>query len=557
MILTILSFTFVLLSCTVLQIHSSSSYRLSTTKPAGGILVENCSAFLDGKEYAHTIDIFPARAPQMWRSCDDAYSVTWQHDIDQHIVRLPWELRMQLISTMGFCPHLRCQLGNVSHSPNYGMCPPGLCYTKLESGARSFGACCFDSQGIFESGNLIGVASKSQAVAKPIYKHSAVLLQSLFHNNQDDFCNCSTEDASKCSPEEIICNTEHNSLDDVSMIERHWLTDHFINANRMFDGSLLITQCPHTSTIEHDIPLFIKQEDIHLWIQLAPMPSQIGQGRYADCHLLPSFLPLLERHSSMTYKSNSTGDDLWSSNSIMTRNHYIVEDITQRMQQLVLKLQSLGYSLISDAANPNRFQFEGIEIVLLSNKYNDVVHPVLYVWFQPWLDFSTPPSAFHPALKTIAEHAGEYLTNYNTLSGNNKSRPKKKVAISCLSGRGRSGSVAALIASQLMRKDTSNKFVSSINSGENGWTHATLVHLIVQLRGQRDGMVETPAQYRLLAKLSGLSDPGYEISQIGQQWPVMSYLHFQLQSRKELWLVIGISICIGIGIGAAITVSLN
>jgi protein tyrosine phosphatase len=234
-----------------------------------------------------------------------------------------------------------------------------------------------------------------------------------------------------------------------------------------------------------------------------------------------------------------------------------VEDITQRMQQLVLKLQSLGYSLISDAANPNRFQFEGIEIVLLSNKYNDVVHPVLYVWFQPWLDFSTPPSAFHPALKTIAEHAGEYLTNYNTLSGNNKSRPKKKVAISCLSGRGRSGSVAALIASQLMRKDTSNKFVSSINSGENGWTHATLVHLIVQLRGQRDGMVETPAQYRLLAKLSGLSDPGYEISQIGQQWPVMSYLHFQLQSRKELWLVIGISICIGIGIGAAITVSLN
>jgi len=109
---------------------------------------------------------------------------------------------LKLIASSGFCPHLRCQLGNVSNSGTDEKCPAGLCYTKLENGSPSFGACCY-SDGKFDSGmivfvifksvtrphnlvfslllqigDLIGVFSKTQPAPKPIYKHSRVVLRS-------------------------------------------------------------------------------------------------------------------------------------------------------------------------------------------------------------------------------------------------------------------------------------------------------------------------------------------------------------------------------------------
>lgn len=65
------------------------------------------------------------------------------------------------------------------------------------------------------------------------------------------------------------------------------------------------------------------------------------------------------------------------------------------------------------------------------------------------------------------------------------------VAISCLSGRGRTGTFAALVAGRLhaVRR------------------HGELVDLIVQMREHRDGVVETPQQYRFVAETLGLSSP--------------------------------------------------
>jgi hypothetical protein len=65
------------------------------------------------------------------------------------------------------------------------------------------------------------------------------------------------------------------------------------------------------------------------------------------------------------------------------------------------------------------------------------------------------------------------------------------VTISCLSGRGRTGTFAALLLGRM----------------EGVHSHSQLVDTIVQMREGRDGMLETPQQYRFVARALGLSDP--------------------------------------------------
>lgn len=65
------------------------------------------------------------------------------------------------------------------------------------------------------------------------------------------------------------------------------------------------------------------------------------------------------------------------------------------------------------------------------------------------------------------------------------------VAVSCFSGRGRTGTFAALVLGRMQRVTT----------------HSQLVDIIVGLREGRDGMLETPEQYRFVALALGLPDP--------------------------------------------------
>lgn len=64
------------------------------------------------------------------------------------------------------------------------------------------------------------------------------------------------------------------------------------------------------------------------------------------------------------------------------------------------------------------------------------------------------------------------------------------VVVSCLSGRGRSGTLSALILGRLHRVTT----------------HTQLADIIVGMRERRDGMLETPQQFRFVAKLLQLPD---------------------------------------------------
>ena len=64
------------------------------------------------------------------------------------------------------------------------------------------------------------------------------------------------------------------------------------------------------------------------------------------------------------------------------------------------------------------------------------------------------------------------------------------VAVNCLSGRGRTGTFAAIILGKLM----------SVR------THTDLIDIIVSMREHRDGLVETPAQFRFAASALNLPD---------------------------------------------------
>ena len=65
------------------------------------------------------------------------------------------------------------------------------------------------------------------------------------------------------------------------------------------------------------------------------------------------------------------------------------------------------------------------------------------------------------------------------------------VAINCLSGRGRTGTFSAIVIGKLL----------------NIKTLPELVDVIVGMRENRDGLVETPAQFRFAAHTLNLPDP--------------------------------------------------
>lgn len=413
------------------------TYKLSATKPAGGILVEDCSSFFGDTQYPYRIDIFPKDNLSLWRSCDDAYYGTWMKDVRGDIRGLSSLLRWKLATTMGFCPHLRCQLGTVSHSPAYSQCPAGLCFTKLEQGAKSFGACCFDSEGVFDSGNLFGIANKSQSVPKPIYKHSAVRIR-------------------RKDPD---------------------LSASFINANFVHDGSLIVTQCPMKATAADALQM-ISQENIDLWIQIAP---QSPTGRYSDCQLLHSLLPHF-------YADPST--DLVDIENSELFHQYVA--LASSVSPSHANFTAYTLPVIPPVITTPSFEIH----LLQRSKEACVPHCatsrlLISVWFQQWTDFDAPSSRHFDVLRTVAQFAATMSLR------NNRRGDVSRVAISCLSGRGRSGSMASLVA--FLR--------------DNGATagHDAMVDIIVRLRSQRDGMVETPSQYRAVALLAGLPDPAMKL----------------------------------------------
>ena len=120
----------------------------------------------------------------------------------------------------------------------------------------------------------------------------------------------------------------------------------------------------------------------------------------------------------------------------------------------------------------------------------------------------------------LIDYAISILQSNNTTSSTGSSSSSSSgggssnIMISCLSGRGRSGTLSALLIGRMQQITT----------------FAQLVDIIVQLRENRDGMLETPQQFRYIAKLLNLSDPGICSSYCS--------IHHHIQENESTRLII-------------------
>jgi hypothetical protein len=208
--------------------------------------------------------LFPLhQSPHDWRSCNDAYTYSWSKDFKKEVIALSSRDSAKMINSMGFCPQNRCQLYNLTATGVDGMSPEGLCYTKVENGGLSYGACAFHN-GVFNAGVLIGYYYKTQPTPKPIYKKSRIVL--------------GNKRGKLGGTDESIGS--------------------FINANEIYPG-LIGTQCSLASrptgfhnTVD-EVKRMIIENNITFWVQLAPsgLENFFADGVYtpgtANCGVFP------------------------------------------------------------------------------------------------------------------------------------------------------------------------------------------------------------------------------------------------------------------------------
>jgi len=346
--------------------------------------------------------LFPLTAhPSQWLSCGyDAYEYTWDREGPNN-----WLLEdlsqlelLKLSRSMGFCPHLRCQLGELAESRTPGRCPEGLCYTRLQSGYPTFGACCFQEDGSFNSGELIGFYDLIRPIQKPIYKKNRIVLG--------------------------------DNLIDESR-------ESFINANEVFPG-LIVTDCPQDTTLQQ-FKRMLSQYNVTLVIQMHPHRNAMPQTD-------PNFCAMNPYHFSCRRPCFD-----WVTSYFGNQSGLLSEGIEQLRSE--------------DHPTMNYVQYN----------YSLFQKPLKHFWYYNWEDFSIPSD--NATLLFMAREAAEHL------------QKGAKVVISCYSGRGRSGTLAALIVGILHQYTTVSELVDSI----------------VRMRESRDGLVELPSQFKYVQELLNLT----------------------------------------------------
>lgn len=455
------------------------------------------------KSSSKNADIYVLPCPQgspLHRSCSDAYEYTWRNDFKGEIKSLSSINKDKLINSMGFCPHLRCQLGNVSNSAHNGGCPDGLCYTKLEDGGPSFGACCFKN-GSFLSGNLIGHYHKTQKTPKPIYSHSRIVLGG-------DIADKSFES--------------------------------FINANYIHPN-IIATQCPLIPSIYNrngtinDMKRMIIEQNVSYWIQLAPdshpfesihinssqthspvctdfifpylgnASSPFSQG-ISDFKFLNEEAVMSNQsshvHVSFTItayirsRGNGIYDTIFENPMGNNNNNNKNEGLEELMVTLSFDSSENHYSKIIFPPPPHTSPTPNNDKNTSLNGYNSaipipginkepwlkVTRNVDHIWYFKWKDFEIPPDEDDELILSIADSAAKVIRD-----------KEGTIAISCKSGRGRTGTLAAIVLGR-------HKNIKTLDE---------LTDIIVGFRHARDSMVEMPAQFRYISRLLQLGETNH------------------------------------------------
>jgi hypothetical protein len=135
---------------------------------------------------------------------------------------------------------------------------------------------------------------------------------------------------------------------------------------------------------------------------------------------------------------------------------------------------------LDNGARISNFDCEGDEF---NGHWKRESFTVNHIWYYSWKDFETPPKSDDLAIRHIAEETARVIRNGNT------------GVISCVAGRGRSGTFGAIVVGLLKGN------VSSLRD---------LVQIVVTMRENRDGLVETPQHFRFVARVLGLADPAIQ-----------------------------------------------
>lgn len=442
---------------------SSSTPTMRTFSKPGEIYLKPC-------EYQSGDALFPLnKHPLSWSSCHDAYTFTWLADIHQELSVLTALDHMKLAYSTGYCPQNRCQLGNVTiddlHS--HENCPRGLCYTKVEHGSFSFGACCY-TEGAFGSGNLIGYYNKSRIIPKPIYAHSRVILQSQYscYGTSKNLPICNAKHLS--NPEqEVMASTKQPSSP--SQLNNSYVS--FINANFIYPG-IIATQCPISTgclpstsktaayrqlaqvDTTQDVLQMIIENNVKLWIQLSPdfisdIPADSQSGSksneesfedfyvrevmHKQCGVLPFdyiFSPLTQ---CLVVSSDRTDTDsdctVADSNLRFDVRNLLLQDFDPTTQSLSHLYNSEG-SHAGGYLNMTYTVVENHHQNVDSCVHNDTLHEQLsqqhtvkHIWYYNWKDFQQPHDINDASVNKLVQETAAAVLRGET------------VIISCKSGR--------------------------------------------------------------------------------------------------------------------------
>ncbi|CAM9120919.1 unnamed protein product [Chrysoparadoxa australica] len=416
------------LLCVLLMLlltHVSSGTRHSVATEKKTSLVLECDP--DPSKLLYPLDAHPST----WVSCGDAYEHTWMHPSkDKYLSCITPEERLMLARSMGYCPERRCQLGTISAASPDGLCPPGLCFTKLQNGAPTFGACCYTNY-TFNSGQLIGFWHKQRPLPKPIYKRNRITLAA---------------PAAAVAAANVAYSEEGDGVPASGKPDEE-SAEAFISANEIYPG-IIVSQCPilgpeySDGSVETltDWKRMVIEQDIRVVVQLHP---HVTNGSEASaCAGRPEVFCKQQCRDwvGLVFRN---GD------ALLTGGTHPVSGVVEK------DYPDEGYLL---------FQY------LINN------HRVDHYWYYSWPDFGVPGQDNYDGLKAIAAAVASTVS----VGG--------KACIVCYSGRGRSGTLAAVA---IALKD-------GITTGLG------LVRAVVRMRESRDSLVETPEQFDLVCRLLGL-----------------------------------------------------
>lgn len=341
----------------------------------------------------------------------------------------------KLINSMGFCPQNRCQLYNLTTSGVDGMSPEGLCYTKVENGGLSYGACAFQN-GVFNAGVLIGCYNKTQPTPKPIYKKSRIVLG---------------------YKRGVIGGSDES-------------VESFINANEIYPG-LIGTQCPLSSrpagfhnTVD-EVKRMIIENNITFWIQLAPsgLENFFADGVYtpgtSNCGVFPleffnnsnsgqsqgvSNFRVINHNPNLSYvemaytitaytstrdngRVSTTFDDMSINRHIRSTEHTLKHDLdpstpekirmkpansalTSESDVMRIEIENaVGYSpntvgddvtegggVTTELDSNDLLQLESVTLEEIAVTWKKVTVNVKHLWYHKWKDFRVPPPEDEP-----------------------------------------------------------------------------------------------------------------------------------------------------------------